>query len=147
MIDDNLNRELLDIVSFFNADMGTIHLINEQGNYLILATHNGLPEQIIAGIKQIPLEKESIAPLTFRKRKPVVIGNLTIDPAKYIVPSERTLGIGGMVSVPIFLDNEPIGVLGIGCFKERKFSEQEVENLIQKAKQIAKKHAASEKGT
>ncbi|MBA3660615.1 MAG: GAF domain-containing protein [Gammaproteobacteria bacterium] len=134
------NKTLSDILSQFSADVGMIHRLEQHDHSLHLITYIGeFPAALVEATKIIHIDKGTIAALTAKNQKPVIFGNLSVNPSKIIVPAERNIGIGGMISVPIFNSHNVIGTLGIGCFNARKFTEQEANELITIGKNLANK--------
>ncbi|STX27974.1 fused phosphoenolpyruvate-protein phosphotransferase PtsP/GAF domain [Legionella beliardensis] len=132
----SLNTLLAKILTKFSADVGTIHQLNEQERCLYLVAYTkGLPDNLIAASKRIPVEKESVVGVTYRHKKPVVVSNLSSSDAPIIKPMEKEVGVGGMISAPIFHEQKVIGTIGIGCFIEREFTEKEAQELMRECEQ------------
>ncbi|STX27980.1 Signal transduction protein containing GAF and PtsI domains [Legionella beliardensis] len=136
-MENSFNTVLATIVSRFSADVGTIHKLDKKDNQLHLVAYtHGIPENIIEGVRKIPLGK-GIAGTTAQEKKPTVIGDLVTDRTDYVIPIARTAGIQGMMCVPVFDKEEVVGTISVGCVKERQFTEPEIDKLIEIGKELA----------
>lgn len=124
----------------FSVDLGVIHLLNPKKNQLYLIAYSkGLSDKFLDGIREIAVGKGISGNVALTK-KPIATHNLIEDAPPSAIPIARTIGVRGMVCVPIF-DNQGAvaGTLGLGCYKERTFSEQEINDIIEAAKKLAAK--------
>lgn len=127
----------------YSADLGTLHHLNFKNDRLnLLAYTKILPEQFVESIRDIELGK-GLSGSTVVKRKPIVTANLIEDAPPNTRPAARTIGIRGMVSVPIFDKlGRIIGTLGLGCARERLFTEQEINDISIDCELLAEKMAS-----
>lgn len=129
---------LMTVLKKFSANIGTIHWLNPNDDFLYLVAHSqGLPKDMLVAIQRIPLQKESITSTTVREKKTIIIQNLSTSSEKIVLPLEKSIGVGGAICVPIFENKNVIGALGIGFLSEHFFSEQETNNLLKMARALS----------
>jgi 3-oxoacyl-[acyl-carrier protein] reductase len=132
---DEVLNEAIQAVS---ADLGTLHRLNPDDEflYLLAYTEGVFPEDVLGYIKKIPLGK-GISGTTSASQKPISTSNLETNAPASAKPRAKELGVKGMVSVPIFSGDNVVGSLGIGCFAEREFTAEEIDQLIEIGRQMA----------
>ena len=118
----------------FRADSGTIHRLLE-GRLRLRAHSAGLPDSVLALIREIPVGK-GMAGLAVERKAPVTACNLQTDGSGDVRPGARATGLQGSIVVPILRGESAIGALGIANRGERTFSEQEVALLLEAARLI-----------
>ncbi|MBA3661919.1 MAG: GAF domain-containing protein [Gammaproteobacteria bacterium] len=133
----NWNEILTEIVNKFSADIGIIHRLNFEDDHLYSVVRVGVfPPEVIQFTQRVPIGK-GISGMTVQTKKPLVFNNLLTATSPIIRPGARTVGIRGMVCVPIFLNQEVIGTLGLGCAHEREFTTEEIAQISEIANQYA----------
>ena len=133
-----LDEFLRTVVEHLSADMGTIHLIDERDGLLHLRAAVGtIPEEVRKLIEVIPVGK-GIAGQAAEQRKPVSICNIQQDTSGVTRPGAKIIGTQGALCVPLIARKRLVGTLGIGCNRERTFTEEETKRLMKHARQLAK---------
>ncbi len=113
------------------ADVGTIHGI-EPGGDLVLLAARGLDPELTGRVQRIPPGK-GLAGLAAQKRAPVEVCNLQTDTSGQAKPAARQTGAGGSIAVPMLVDGELRGVLGIALIEAHEFDEGEKQFLLELA--------------
>lgn len=122
----------------FSVDICTIHvLIPEENQLHLIAYSKVLPEEFVNRILKLTVGK-GIAGTVVATKKPIVTSNLLSDAPPSAKPASKTIGVQGMITVPIF-DNqgEILGALGLGSYQERQFSEQEINEITEAGEKLA----------
>ncbi|HZV20762.1 MAG TPA: GAF domain-containing protein, partial [Hyphomicrobiales bacterium] len=102
------------------------------------AATKGLPESVMEAIRTIPVGK-GMAGLAVQRRMPVDSCNIQTDSTGDVRPGALATGLGGAIVVPIFRDDGVIGALGIANRAERKFSEEEISELMAAGRTLARR--------
>jgi L-methionine (R)-S-oxide reductase len=124
------------ILTDFQSETGTIHLLDAEQQLLHLAAEVGLPPQTLAAVRTIPVGK-GIAGQTVAQNKPVTICNLQTDTNGVAKPGARQTGVGGALCVPMRREGKIIGTLGIGTVREHEYTPEETRRLEEVASLIA----------
>jgi GAF domain-containing protein len=133
---ETLDEALTSIVRLFQADSGTVHFLGEDG-LLHLASVTGLPDAMLATIATIPVGK-GMAGLAVERRRPVNACNIQTDDSGDVRPGARATGLSGAIVVPIFDGDKVVGALGVANRTERVFTEEEVTQLVEAGKRLAR---------
>jgi L-methionine (R)-S-oxide reductase len=133
--DAALNETLKLVLTDFQSETGTIHLLDEQKQLLHLTAQMGLPPQMLDVVKTIPVGK-GIAGQTVAQNKPVSICNLQTDTTGVAKPGARQTGVGGALCVPVRKDGQIIGTLGIGTRRPHEYTPEETRRLEEVANLI-----------
>lgn len=131
-----IEKALTQILSDFQSETGTIHLLDSEKQLLHLAAQLGLPPQMLDIVKTIPVGK-GIAGQTAAQNKPVTICNLQTDTSGVAKPGAKQTGVGGALCVPMHRDGKLIGTLGIGTRRQHEYTSGETERLQEAANLIA----------
>lgn len=125
------------ILEYFEADGGTIHILDTDGMLELKAYSKGMPESVLAAIQSIPPGK-GMAGVAFERNDTVDSCNLQEDDAcGAIRPGAKSTGFGGSIAVPIRdHDDNARGTLGIATMRERTFTSEECTELITCGKAI-----------
>lgn len=115
------------IVTYFGGQSGTIHRITESGE-LGLVAHIGVPEAIMDKVVTIPIGK-GIAGLAALERRPVTICNIQTDSSGVVGPKAKLTGVEGAIAVPMLVNGNLRGTLGVGKNKEYTWSDAETKEL------------------
>lgn len=135
---DHNSAVLRRVVSHFHADSGTIHLLGEDGCLHLVAASEGMPAQVMAAIRTIPVGK-GMAGLAVQRGQPVDACNIQTDQSGDVRPGAKATDLAGAIVVPIFRGSEVVGALGIANRAERSFTQAEIDELIEVGRQIAKR--------
>lgn len=117
------------IVAQFNADSGTIHFVEADGQLHLAAVTPGMPHVVMAAIRVIPVGK-GMAGLAVERRAPVDACNIQTDTSGDVRPGARATGLNGAIVVPIFDGEDVVGALGIANRSQRTFTPVEIEALL-----------------
>lgn len=131
-----LNEILRLILADFNSETGTIHLLDAEQQLLHLTAEVGLPPQLLAVVRTIPVGK-GIAGQTVAQNKPVRICNLQTDTSGVAKPAAKQTGVGGALCVPMRREGKIIGTLGIGTARKHEYTPEETRRLEEIATVIA----------
>ncbi len=125
----------LDIVMHMeNVDMAMIYLVDKERKEAVLQANRNLPEFYIQRAGRVPYPRG----ITWKVINTGSIVNIEdAQKDKEIGQGGRDLGHHSLLGIPIFLENEVIGVIWFLSYKERKFSESEVRLLSSMGDQIA----------
>jgi putative methionine-R-sulfoxide reductase with GAF domain len=134
--DTALVKTLRLILADFQSETGTLHLLDAEQQLLHLAAEVGLPPQMLAAVRTIPVGK-GIAGQTVAQNKPVTICNLQTDTSGVAKPGARQTGVGGALCVPLRRDGKIIGTLGIGTVRAHEYTPEETRRLEEMATLIA----------
>jgi L-methionine (R)-S-oxide reductase len=129
-------KTLAHILSNFQSETSTIHLLDPEKQLLQLSAQVGLPPQMLDVVKTIPVGK-GIAGQTAAQNKPVTICNLQTDSSGVAKPGAKQTGVGGALCVPMHRDGKIVGTLGIGTQREHEYTAEEIERLREVANLIA----------
>ena len=124
------------IVADFGADSGTIHVLENGGLLRLVAATPGMPDSVLALIRQIPVGK-GMAGLAVERAAPVDSCNIQTDKTGDVRPGARATGLSGAIVVPILRAGRAVGALGIANRGERTFSATEIEALLDEARLLA----------
>ncbi len=132
---EDVYRVALDMVtSTESVDMVMIYIVDKDKKEAVLQAERNLPEFYIKRASRIPYPK-GITWKVINSGTVMNVEDAQKDPN--IGPAGRELGHHSILGVPIFLENEVIGVVWFTSCKERKFSEREVRLLSAMGDQIA----------
>ena len=134
--DTALRKVLTLILGEFQSETGTIHLLDAEQQLLHLTAEVGLPPQLLAAVRTIPVGK-GIAGQTAAQNKPVTICNLQTDTSGVAKPAAKQTGVGGALCVPLRREGKIIGTLGIGTAREHEYTPEETRRLEEIATLIA----------
>src|SRR5580692_2675045 len=111
------------------APVGTIHGVEPSGDLIMLASR-GLDPELTSKVQRIPPGK-GLAGLAAQKRAPVDVCNLQTDTSGQAKPAARQTGALASIAVPMLVDGELRGVLGIALVEEHEFDEGEKKFLLE----------------
>lgn len=133
------NERLAKIIHHFSCDSGAIHMMNDQDGCLHLAANGpGMPPFVLDKIRIIPVGK-GMAGLCVERNAPVDSCNIQTDATGDVQPGAKQTGLQGSIVVPIrhAESGAAIGALGVATMKERTFTPEEIEELLEVAKVLA----------
>ena len=127
---------LREVAARFDCQTGTLHRFAPGDQHLKLVAHLGIPEVLMPVIQSIPLGK-GIAGAAAQTRQPVEMCNLQTDTSGVAKPGAKQTQVQGSLAVPV-LDGEVLcGTLGIGKMVPYDFSDDEKQDLLAIAAEIA----------
>lgn len=109
---------------------GTVHLIPRGGQMMELLAAREIPPGVLEKVRSIPVGK-GMAGVAVEKRQPVTTCNLQEDDAGGVIrQGARATGVQGALAVPIIVDDEAIGALGVATREPRDFTRPEVDTIL-----------------
>ncbi len=123
-----LEEVLRATLAHFHSETGTIHRLDHENQTLFLATHVGLPPQIVEVVKTIPVGK-GIAGQVVAQNKPVTICNLQTDSSGVAKPGAKQTGVGGALCVPLRDGDKTVGTIGIGTIRQHEYTPDETREM------------------
>jgi L-methionine (R)-S-oxide reductase len=127
---------LYSIIAHFQADSGTIHMLEPDGVLHLKAASEGLPEPVLAAVRLVPIGK-GMAGLAVERGEPVDTCNIQTDASGNVKSGARASGMEGAIVVPIFAGDKAVGALGIANRSTRTFSKEETALLMEAGRAIA----------
>jgi L-methionine (R)-S-oxide reductase len=137
-IDDDcsLDQVLGRILARLDADSGTIHMLGPDGLLHLQAASPGIPEVVLETVRIVPVGK-GMAGLAVERKQPVNACNIQTDSTGDVRPGAKATGLQGSIVVPILRDGAAVGALGIANRRERIFTDEETELLIEIGRVLA----------
>jgi putative methionine-R-sulfoxide reductase with GAF domain len=127
---------LLDeVLGRFGCATGTIHLLDSHSGVLHLRAQRGVPDELLARVREVPLGK-GLAGLAAQRGEPVRVCNLQADTAGLAKPAAKQTGMAGAIAVPMLVAGEVRGVLGVAKPVEHDFDAAETAELLAAASAI-----------
>lgn len=138
-IDDaELALELKAIILEFDAETGTVHLL-DGGLLRLRAIVGEFPPPVMEAIRTIPIGK-GMAGLAAERREAVTVCNLQTDTSGDVRPGAKATGMEGAIAVPMLArDGRVVGTLGIANRAARTWTDEESERLLAEARRIAER--------
>jgi putative methionine-R-sulfoxide reductase with GAF domain len=129
-----MQQQLEEIIRQFNADTGSIHLIED--GVLVLKAHVGLPPHVLEIVSLVPIGK-GMAGLAAQRNEPVSTCNIQTDATGDVQPGAKATGVNGAIVVPIRDSHgRARGALGIGVHRNYEYTDDETSRLLQLAAQL-----------
>ena len=125
----NVNTALREIIRHFSAQAGTVHWLDPQTGLLTLGAQQNIPPQIAEIIATVPVGK-GIAGLAAQRREPISICNLQTDTSGQARPAAKSTGMEGSLAVPMLMEGELRGVLGVAKAEEHDWTAEEKALLL-----------------
>ena len=122
----------------FQVETGTIHVLEGDGLLHLRALAGSMPPPVMDAIRVIPVGK-GIAGQAVQLQKPINVCNLQTDSGGVAPPGARNTGVLGSMCVPMMVDGKAVGALGIGTFRERTFTDNEIALLLDAGRMIGRK--------
>jgi L-methionine (R)-S-oxide reductase len=126
---------LREIVRHFAAQAGTVHWLDVRSGLLTLAAHQNIPPQIAEIVGTVPIGK-GIAGLAAQKREPIALCNLQTDTSGQARPAAKSTGMEGSLAVPMLVEGELRGVLGVAKATAHDWTDAEKALLLAYAARI-----------
>ncbi|HEY6739210.1 MAG TPA: GAF domain-containing SpoIIE family protein phosphatase [Actinopolymorphaceae bacterium] len=126
--------ELLDRVrELLDADTVAVLLLDPSSQELVSIAARGLEEQVREGVR-IPLGK-GFAGRVAADHRPVIVERL--DETEIVNPLLREKGICSLLGVPLLAEGTVTGVIHVGTFVHRRFTDDDIEVLQLAADRVA----------
>jgi serine phosphatase RsbU (regulator of sigma subunit) len=120
---EDLYRELLDRVrTMIGADTAAIQLLDHDAEQLVTVATIGLEEEVRQGFRVDV--GAGFGGRVATTRAPLIVDN--VDATTVASPILRDAGVVSLVGVPMFAGGDLVGVLQLGSFRHREFSEQDL---------------------
>ncbi|MEH2425769.1 MAG: GAF domain-containing protein [Nostoc sp.] len=124
------NRLLTEILAAFDCSTGTIHTLEQDSQLLHLKAYQGIPEFLLPKMTVIPIGK-GMAGVAAERKRPVQICNLQTDESGVARPSAKETKVEGSITVPLMLNGQLHGTLGIAKSVPYEFTPKEEEILME----------------
>jgi signal transduction histidine kinase len=124
-LDELLDELLVRIRDALEADTCAVLLLDDTGTELVARAAKGLEEEVERGVR-IPVG-EGFAGRIAAERRPVTIED--INHAVVVNPILREKGIRSMLGAPLLVEGRVLGVVHVGTFSPRSFTQADVELL------------------
>ena len=128
-------QALQQITTHFDCPVGTAHLLGDDG-MLHLKSQQGLPPPVLDKVQIIPIGK-GMAGIAAERKEPVQVCNLQQDDSGVARPGAKLTQMEGSIAVPMLVNGELRGTLGVAKPTAYDFSEEEVELLMAIAAALA----------
>ena len=129
-----MQEQLQDIIREFDADTGSIHLIED--GVLVLKAQVGLPPHVVEIVSLVPIGK-GMAGLAAERNEPVSSCNIQADTTGDVKPGARATGVNGAIVVPIRdALGQVRGALGIGVHRHYEYTPEETSRLLDIASKL-----------
>jgi putative methionine-R-sulfoxide reductase with GAF domain len=129
-----MQAQLEEIIRQFNADTGSIHLL--ENDLLILKAHVGLTPEVVQIVSLVPIGK-GMAGLAAQRNEPVSTCNIQTDRTGNVNSGARATGVNGAIVVPIRdASGQVCGTLGIGVHHDYEFTAAETASLLETAMKL-----------
>lgn len=125
----NWQQILEEIISDFDCTTGTIHFLNKESKILKLQAQQGIPDFLIPKVSEVPVGK-GMAGIAAQRLEPVEMCNLQTDDSGVARPSAKETKVEGSIAVPLLLDGELFGTLGVAKLVPYEFTEKEISKLM-----------------
>jgi PAS domain S-box-containing protein len=132
-IDELLSESLKRIREVLHVDTVAILLLEKEENELVAWAAQGLEEEVDFRVR-IPVGR-GFAGRIVTTAKPIIISE--VENADLFNPLLREKGLKSLLGVPMMIEGRPLGVLHVGTFKHKSFTEKEVALLQSAADRIA----------
>ncbi len=140
-LDDFLAESIYQIVYSFQSQSSAIFLLEEKESdeepeqrKLILAAHHGLPDWGVSSMSSVPEAYEMVA-WVLKRREPLLIPDISTDPR--IPWSMQQGGHVSLLIVPIAIEEQLLGIIGLARKQGPVFSTDEVARLSAVAEEVA----------
>lgn len=131
-------HQLLDhIILHFDCTTGTIHVFEKDSGLLKLKAQRGIPDFLLPKMKEIPVGK-GMAGIAAERREPVEMCNLQTDDRGIVRPAAKETKVEGSIAVPMLLNGDLWGTLGIAKPVPYDFTEEEKKSLMMIGEEISR---------
>lgn len=125
-----MQQALTKVIEVTRADGGAIRLLDKEGRYLLLATHQGLSENYIRQAERFLLSEEIVGGVA-RQRKPSLSQDMWSDPrvSPHIRELLKEVGHRALAQVPLIAQDRVVGTLGLVSRTAGFFSQDDLQLL------------------
>lgn len=124
-------QSILDMtIAHFNCVVGTLHRLNPKTGLLDLVVYRGIPEAVLARVREIPIGK-GMAGLAAERLEPVQVCNLQTDTSGAAKPAAKLTEMEGSIAAPILVNGVLRGTIGVAMPQPHEFDEAERNLLMQ----------------
>ncbi len=128
-----LDESLLRVLDAVHAQAGSIQLLNEGGDAVFLAAHQGFDVDLAKQLQIMPAGS-GFYTQTIKQQQPLIVADMTAYPQ---TPELfRRHGFGAYVAVPMITRGKTLGVLSVYRKSKRPYSEEDISLLDSVADQI-----------
>ncbi len=128
---------LKETISAFDCSTGTIHVLDQDTQLLMLKAQQGIPDFLLPKMGQIPIGK-GMAGIAAERKQAVEMCNLQTDDSGVARPAAKETKVEGSIAVPMLLEGELFGVLGVAKPVSYDFKPEEREALLAIGSEISK---------
>ena len=133
---------LLDeVLAAFDCPTGTIHALEPGDGLLHLKAYQGIPEFLLPKMTTIPIGK-GMAGIAAERKEPVQMCNLQTDESGVARPAARETKVEGSIAVPLLLNGQLHGTLGVAKPVPYEFTDEETDALMRIGEAISKRIAS-----
>ncbi|MBN3941367.1 MAG: GAF domain-containing protein [Nostoc sp.] len=132
------NQLLTEILAAFDCSTGSIHTLDKHSQLLHLKAYQGIPELLLPKMTVIPIGK-GMAGVAAERKRPVQICNLQTDESGVARPSAKETKVEGSIAVPLMLNGQLHGILGIAKPVPYEFTPEQEETLMEIGEAISRK--------
>jgi len=125
------------ILAHFACVVGTVHQLDQMTQTLHLLVRRGIPDAILDRVQRIPVGK-GMAGLAAERRECVEVCNLQTDASGDVKPGAKLTGMEGSIAVPMLVDGQVVGVLGVAKPTAYTFTDAERQTLLAIATDIGR---------
>jgi L-methionine (R)-S-oxide reductase len=133
----NWNTFLAQTLAVFDCTTGTLHRLDAATGTLQLVAYAGMPDFLLPKISQIPIGK-GMAGIAAERRAAVQLCNLQTDESGVARPAARDTKVEGSIAVPLLLNGQLHGTLGIAKPIPYDFTDDEVAALMQLGEAVSR---------
>lgn len=120
---------LSDIIKAFDCTTGTIHILDKSTGLLTLKAQEGIPPFLLPKMNAIPIGK-GMAGIAAERKEPVEMCNLQTDGSGVARPAAKETKVEGSIAVPMLLNGDLYGTLGIAKPVPYDFTDEETKDLL-----------------
>lgn len=129
---------LSDVLSAFSCTTGTIHFLDKETGLLRLQAQEGIPAFLLPKMAEIPIGK-GMAGIAAERRQPVEMCNLQTDASGVARPAAKETKVEGSIAVPMLLDEQLYGTLGIAKPVPYEFTAEEINDLLRIGEEMSRR--------
>ena len=137
-VDSNLAALLDTVLKHYECVTGTIHVLDPGTGTLKLSAQRGVPEAIMARVREIPIGK-GMAGLAAERREPVQVCDLQTDDSGVAKSGAKLTGMQGSIAFPLLEGPDLRGTMGVSKPGEYEFSQAETELLMKIGRAVARR--------
>ncbi|MBC5991408.1 GAF domain-containing protein [Pontibacter cellulosilyticus] len=133
----NWQQFLSEVIFTFDCSTGTIHFYDNETELLKLQAQQGIPEFLLPKMAAIPIGK-GMAGIAAERRQPVEMCNLQTDSSGVARPAAKETKVEGSIAVPMLLQGNLYGVIGIAKPVPYDFTEEESNALLKIGEEMSR---------